>query len=122
HYIKLAVWNESLALFFCHRGREFTDTIEVWVMDDYHGGVKDSCSWNKKLVIGPLVDIRTPLIFLKNDELLMKSTDGILMLYSLRSQMLRNITLTQAANRDPLLDFSYVKSLVSVQGGSQYHS
>ncbi|POO00828.1 F-box domain containing protein [Trema orientale] len=120
-FIKLVVWNESVALFSCHCEREFTHTFEVWVMGDYASGVKGSCSWIKKLVIGPLVDIRYPLIFLKHDELLMKATDGNLMLYNLCSQMLRKITLTQVAFKDPCLDFSYIKSLVSVQGGSQYH-
>ncbi|PON47167.1 F-box associated domain, type, partial [Trema orientale] len=122
HRTKLALWNASVALFLCHCERQFTDTIEVWVMDNCSSDVQGSCSWRKTLIIGPLVDIGAPLIFLKNDEILMKASDGSLILYNPRTQRHTKITSIQAANGNPHCEFSYVQSLVSVQGGSRYHS
>ncbi|PON44947.1 F-box domain containing protein [Trema orientale] len=113
----VTVWNESVALFLYHAKIGVAKSFEVWVMDDYYVGIKGTCSWIRKLVVGPLVDIATPLAFLKNDEFLMEATDGSLILYDLRRQVLRKRI--QAVSRLRCWDFSYVKSLVSVQGGSQ---
>ncbi|PON47162.1 F-box domain containing protein [Trema orientale] len=116
HFIKLAVWNESVALLSCHRETGFTNSIEVWVMDDCHGSVTSSCFWIKKLVIGPLVGIVTPSTFWKNDELLMETANERSISYNLHSQKLRHLTVIEVANTYPQWDFLYMKSLVSVQG------
>ncbi|PON34380.1 F-box domain containing protein [Trema orientale] len=121
HVTKLAVWNESLALFLYPAESEVPKSIEVWVMDDCSDhDSKGSCSWINKFVIEPLVGgFATPLTFLKNYKLLMQATDGGLILYDLRSQMLHKLTIVQAVSSIPVWEFSYVKSLVSVQGGSR---
>ncbi|PON47172.1 F-box associated domain [Trema orientale] len=116
--IKLAVWNESLALFLYPGERGAPISIEVWVMDDCFGGVKGSCSWTKKLTIGPLDGIATPWTFWKNDELLIEAIDGGLLSYNLCSHMLRTLGGVESIRR---WDFSYVRSLVSVHGGNQAH-
>ncbi|PON77051.1 F-box domain containing protein, partial [Parasponia andersonii] len=122
HFIRLGVWNESVVLFFYSNKRGSPNSIEVWMMEDCFVGAQDSCPWTKKLVIGPLADVAIPLTFLKNYELLLQRTDGGLILYDLHSQILRNFTIIQGVNSIPCWDFSYVKSLVSVQGGSPSHS
>ena len=114
--IKLAVWNESVALFFYPGEGRAPVTIEVWVLDASFRGVKGSCSWIKKLTIGPLVNIMTPCTFWNNDELLLEAIDGRLFSYNLTSKMLRNLTI-QGVERIRRWDFSYVKSLVSVRSG-----
>ncbi|XP_030484873.2 F-box/kelch-repeat protein At3g23880 isoform X1 [Cannabis sativa] len=115
--LKLAVWNESVALFSYpeNRGVSISISIEVWVLDDCHGGVKGSCFWIKKLVVGPLVNIVTPWTFWKSDELLLEGIDGGLVSYNLDSQLLRNLTVSEFG-RIGRWDFSYVKTLVSVEG------
>ncbi|PON44946.1 F-box domain containing protein [Trema orientale] len=121
HFTKLAVWNESIALFFYKQEKAVTNFIEVWVMDDdCSAGAKGSCYWIKKLIIRPPVDIAYPLAFLKHDEVLIKANVGMFVLYNIHSHMVRNLTFTE--NTDPSWDFSYVKSLLSVQGGNQSSS
>ncbi|XP_062117878.1 F-box/kelch-repeat protein At3g06240-like isoform X2 [Humulus lupulus] len=114
--LKLTVWNESVALFYYSGDGGAPMEIEVWVLDDCHGGVKGFCSWIKKLIIGLLVDTVTPWTFWKSDELLLEGTDGGLVSYNLSSQMLRNLTVSELG-RIRRWEFSYVKSLVSVYGG-----
>ncbi|XP_062082981.1 F-box/kelch-repeat protein At3g23880-like [Humulus lupulus] len=116
--LKLALWNESVVLFFYPGERGSPISIQVWELDDCHGGVKGSCSWIKKLIIGPLVDVVTPWTFWKSDELLLEATGGGLVSYNLSSQMLRNLTIPEAG-RIVRWEFSYVKSLVSVHGEEQ---
>ncbi|PON36086.1 F-box domain containing protein [Parasponia andersonii] len=46
--IKLAVWNEAVALFHYPNENGVVRSIEIWVMmDDCIGGVESSCSWFK---------------------------------------------------------------------------
>ncbi|PON51467.1 hypothetical protein TorRG33x02_311380, partial [Trema orientale] len=121
HSIESAVWNESIALFVYRQENAITESIEVWVTDDCSGGVNDSCSWIKKLTIRPPVDVAYPLAFLKNDEVLMKATSRTFVLYNLRSQMIRNLSFMDVPMSCVDWDYSYVKSLISVHGGSQTH-
>ncbi|PON47168.1 F-box domain containing protein [Trema orientale] len=119
HFISLAVWNESVAFLYSERSVTSAYSIEVWVMDDCSGGAKDSCTWTKKVTIRPdLVGVAYPLAILKNDELLVKTANGKVILYNLHSQMLRNSNIIEGLNSVLFWYFSYVKSLVSVQGGS----
>ncbi|PON43744.1 F-box domain containing protein [Trema orientale] len=113
HLIQLTVWNESVALFIFPQIEAVTKCIEVWVTDG-------PCSWIKKLTIRPPVDVAFPVAFLKNDEVLMKANRRRFVLYNIHSQMLSEFTF--AENTAPDWDFSYVRSLVSVQGGNQSRS
>ncbi|PON47173.1 F-box domain containing protein [Trema orientale] len=108
--IKLAVWNESIALFFCLGEREAPRFIELWVLDDR--------SWIKKLTIGPLDGIATACAFWKNDELLLQETVGGIVSYNLHSQRLRNLTI-RGVESVRHWECLYVKSLVSMRGGNQ---
>ncbi|PON39064.1 F-box domain containing protein [Parasponia andersonii] len=119
---KVTVWNDSVALFICSVEIRVPVSIQVWGMEECSGGVEGSCSWIKKLIIGPLVDIETPLTFLKNDELLLETDDGGLILYDFRTQKLKNPIFIEEVNRIRRWDFPYVKSLVSVHGGSHSRS
>ncbi|GMN53143.1 hypothetical protein TIFTF001_022289 [Ficus carica] len=116
--IRIALWNDSVSLFsYSSKGGTFV-SINAWVMDECSNGVRGSCSWIKKLTIGPLEAIYRPWIFWKNDELLMERTDERLISYNIQTHMLRNIAI-QEAERDPNFRrnnwvFPYVKSLVSV--------
>lgn len=105
----LAVWNESVALFVCLGQR----CLDIWVLD-CNDGVKGSCPWIKLLTVEPLLNMKTPLAFWKNDELLLQLEDETLALYNLRSQELRVIENFYGTKKF-YWSFSYVKSLVSVQ-------
>ena len=119
--IKLAVWNEFVALFLYPVEGGVPKSIEVWVMDDCSGGgITGSFSWIKKLTIGPPLDIKRPLTFLKNDQILLETNNGGLILFDVRSQQLRKLSFDQEEDVALCWDFSYVKTLVSVQSGSQY--
>ena len=121
HFIRLAVWNETVALFSYKREKRFTKSIEVWVMNDCCGGVKGSSSWSKKLIIRPPVDTAFPLAFLNNDEVLMLSIDARLVLYNLYSQTVKSSSFV-GRDSDCDWEFSYAKSLLSVQGVNQSRS
>ncbi|PON43743.1 hypothetical protein TorRG33x02_332990 [Trema orientale] len=119
--VQLAVWNESIALFVFMREISITKFIQVWVPGDSYDGVNGRpCSWIKKLTIGPSANIVYPLTFLKNDEVLMRTEGGRFFLYNLHHQMYR--VFTMAENTHPEWECSYVKSLLSVQGGYQSRS
>ncbi|KAL5565988.1 hypothetical protein UlMin_029152 [Ulmus minor] len=110
----LGVWNDSLALFVCpgEKGASESLCIDIWLMND-------CCSWSKKLTIGPLVGVDCPLGFWKNDELLMRATNvKQLVSYNVGTQKLRNLTI-DGLDGIGCRAFSYVKSLVSLQGKGQ---
>ena len=118
--LQLDVWNESVTVFSFPFSRDQVPvSIKVWVLDDCFGGVKGSCSWIKKLNIGPLVEaVRRPWTFWKTDELLLETSDEGLISYNLHSQIVRKLTI-QGVARLSCFQTLYVKSLVSVQGGQQ---
>lgn len=51
--IRLAVWNEFVALFHYPRENWVLRTIEIWVKDGRVGGVEGSYSWFKQLTMDP---------------------------------------------------------------------
>ena len=117
--IKLALWNNSVALLVYNSVRGVVSkSIQVWMMENCSG---NNTSWIKKLTISPLVDIETPLTFWKNGELLMKTANGELISYNVQSQMFRHLIFIQETDNTELIwDYSYMKSLVSVR--SSFHS
>ncbi|PON51469.1 hypothetical protein TorRG33x02_311400, partial [Trema orientale] len=119
HSAQLAVWNNSVALFLFKQEKAVTKSIQVWATDDCSGGVNGSCSWIKKLTITPPVDVAFPLAFLKNDELLMQAATKTFILYNIRSQMIRELSFMEVPRSSVDWDYSYVKSLLSVHGGTQ---
>lgn len=107
---KIAVWNESIALFSYHQMEPLL--IDMWVMDAFFGGVKGSCSWARHLTIGPLVGIHQPLAFWGNEELFMETKDHKLISYHLHKQELNDHSICSEHFCGHLVDYS--KSLVSV--------
>lgn len=127
----LAVWNDSPALLFSPLQREVPKLIEMWVMDDCFGGVKGCFSWTKHLVFEAPSDISIPVAFRNGDELLMEKTywksdrsvfsydvhTQMLVSYNLHTQKVRNLQFCGLLPASSLA-FSYVKSLISVKGGT----
>ncbi|GMN67646.1 hypothetical protein TIFTF001_036705 [Ficus carica] len=54
--IKIAPWNDSVSLLSYPRAERTFNSINAWVMGECSNGVGCSCSWIKKLTIGPLED------------------------------------------------------------------
>lgn len=115
YWVGLEVWNDSLALFFCSSGDDHNlKEVEVFVLED-----QGSCSWTKRLNVGPLRGIAFLLSsWSSTDELLMVGKDGRLVSYNLGTQKLRDVTahggeIIRRAHF--VLPFLYVKSLVSVR-------
>ncbi|PON35992.1 F-box domain containing protein [Parasponia andersonii] len=110
-WTKIAVWNESLVLFFYTELRPIV--IDMWVRDASSVGVRGACSWTKHLTIGPLGNIKYPLAFWDPDELIMETEDGEIVFYNLQSQELNDHTVClEPFNSNRLV--TYTKSLVSV--------
>ncbi|EXB45340.1 hypothetical protein L484_003134 [Morus notabilis] len=89
-YLKrLAVWNESVSLFFSPEKTQNSLSFEIWVMNDYSTSVEGP-SWTKHSTVGPLVGIHSPIAFWKRDELLMDTKDGGVVSYNLGTKRLRD--------------------------------
>ncbi|XP_024023666.1 uncharacterized protein LOC21386598 [Morus notabilis] len=107
---KIAVWNDSIALFFYLELDPLL--IDMWVMDSCSSGVEGSCPWTRHLTIGPLVGINKPTLFWANDVLFMENKDLEIVSYYLRTKKLaaRSICKELFSNRVVICE----KSLVSV--------
>ncbi|KAL5555709.1 hypothetical protein UlMin_037945 [Ulmus minor] len=113
----LTIWNESLALFVSRKSPVMSLFLEMWVMVDNLNG----SSWIKHLTIEPLERVHFPLAFWKKDELFMESPSGEIVTYNLFTKKLRKLPIDHVKFRFTHVDF-YVKSLVSVKGGSKLKS
>ena len=112
-WMTLGVWNDSVALFFCPGEKGIPVTIDVWVMKEC---VKGSYSWKKELSMGPFTGIDYPLGFWNRDEFLMRASNfKDIVSYNVRTQKRRTFK-AEALGGIGCRAFSYVKSLVSVQG------
>ncbi|MBA0842037.1 hypothetical protein Goarm_001886 [Gossypium armourianum] len=108
----LLVWNDCIALvIYPERGIE--KSFEIFVMKEY--GVKES--WTNVLTIGPLTRVERPLVFRKNDEILMEGSHGQMMSYNLRNKEVKDLPIYGVPKSFSTL--VYVNSLVSVKGGNQ---
>ncbi|MBA0697479.1 hypothetical protein Goari_021019, partial [Gossypium aridum] len=108
----LLVWNDCIALvIYPERGIE--KSFKIFVMKEY--GVKES--WTNVLTIGPLTRVERPLVFRKNDEILMEGSHGQMMSYNLRNKEVKDLPIYGVPKSFSTL--VYVKSLVSVKGGNQ---
>ncbi|PON44103.1 F-box domain containing protein [Trema orientale] len=119
-WMSLGVWNDSVALFFCPGEKGIPVSIDVWVMKACAKGVKGSSySWTKEITIGPFEGIDCPLGFWNGGEFLMRAANfKEIVSYNVRTQKRRNV---KVGGLDGIgcRAFSYVKSLVSVQGKEQ---
>ncbi|TQD82904.1 hypothetical protein C1H46_031568 [Malus baccata] len=113
------VWNESIALFcYCKDEGTGLSIFDIWEMDDSTDGVKSR--WSKKrLTIDSVPSIEIPLVFWKNDELLLTATDGCVVSYNIRTQKLKDLPIHGIENPLYIQAVLYAESLVSVRGGLQ---
>ncbi|PON35983.1 F-box domain containing protein [Parasponia andersonii] len=114
-HMNLMVWNDSVALLSYPGHNWYQVSIEIWIMNDSFSGGEGirPFYWSKYQIVGPISGIGVPLMFWRNDELLVEGRDGDLVSYNLRTQKLRNIV-TPRTSRISYLACSYVKSLVSL--------
>ncbi|XVE68221.1 hypothetical protein DITRI_Ditri09bG0051000 [Diplodiscus trichospermus] len=108
----LLVWNGYIAL-VTYPGKGIEKSFEICVMEDY--GVRES--WTKILTIGPLKGVEMPLVFWKNDEIIMGGSDRQEVSYNLRNKELKDLPIYGVPKSFATL--VYVNSLVSVKGGNQ---
>ncbi|PON75410.1 hypothetical protein PanWU01x14_043770 [Parasponia andersonii] len=114
----LEVWKESLIIFYGLECSWLLSIFEMWVMVGDIGGVEGSTYWTKHLTIGPLVCIFYPLIFWKDDVLLLEGHDGRIVSYNLDTKRLRTLPLPGAAYPGHASAYLYLKSLVSLLRGN----
>ncbi|KAK3025745.1 hypothetical protein RJ639_040437 [Escallonia herrerae] len=96
------VLNESLALLLFNTSE--TTCFDVWLMTEY--GIDGS--WTKQFTIGPLVQVKQPLLFWKH-ELLLEKANGQLVSYDLKSQRLKEFQICVIA-RLLMLSWSVLRS------------
>ncbi|GLT48953.1 hypothetical protein SLA2020_225400 [Shorea laevis] len=83
-------------------------SFDIWGMDKF--GVNGI--WTKILCIGPLLGIETPLLFGKDDELLMENIEGQLVSYNLKRKQLQRLPIYGETKYFQALLFK--RSLVSI--------
>lgn len=113
----LAVWNESLALFFSARNSLFS-IFEMWVMLDDFSGDEGVTPWIRHLRIGPLIGIHSPVAFWNDDELLMDTRYGGIVSYNLSTKKVRKLPIHGAVIPGSSYADFFQRSLVSVKGGN----
>ncbi|POO03508.1 F-box associated domain [Trema orientale] len=114
----LAVWNESLVLFFSAQNSWFSTSFEMWVMLDIFGADEGVTPWIKHLTVGPLIGIHSPVAFWNDDELLMDTRDGGILSYNLSTQEIRRLPIHGAVVPGSSYADFFQRSLVSVKGGN----
>lgn len=112
---KLTVWNESVVFFITAENLRHSKSFEMWVMVENFGGVEGFTYWTKHLTIGPLVNIRCPLAFWKEDELLMQTRDVQIVSYNLRTQKSRKLPSPGSEWKGTIDVCLYPKSPVSLK-------
>lgn len=112
-WTKIAVWKDRLVMFYYPELDPMV--IDMWIMDASSGGGGGgpSYSWSKHLTIGPLENIKCPLVFWDADELIMETKDGAVIFYNLCNQKLDDHTISLQTDHQNRI-VSYAKSLVSV--------
>ncbi|KAL5566435.1 hypothetical protein UlMin_029599 [Ulmus minor] len=116
---KLALWNESMVLFrYPAYWLEPFGPYEMWVMhESINGDDEKSYSWIKHLTITQFEFHYEPLVFWKNEELILKcytrarANMDHLASYNLRTQQLRRLDWSRL-QQIIVYAFGYVQSLV----------
>ncbi|KAK2986260.1 hypothetical protein RJ640_021829 [Escallonia rubra] len=103
------VLNDSIALLLFNPSAQ--TSFDIWLMTEY--GVVES--WTKQFTIGPLVQVKQPLLFWKHG-LLLEKANGQLVSCDLKSQRLTEFQVYGA--QESLRALIYSESLVSIKQGS----
>ncbi|PQP94583.1 S locus F-box protein with the low allelic sequence polymorphism 2-S4 [Prunus yedoensis var. nudiflora] len=120
-YTSIAVWKDSLVLLTYPVENEAPKTIDLWVLDEDLKGAKGL--WKKHLAIGPLEKgVEAPLVFWKDEELLMVMTNGDVVNYSLETQKLKHVPRHGLEEPTNIQAVPYVNSIVSIKPGNKIES
>ncbi|KAK3015960.1 hypothetical protein RJ639_007073 [Escallonia herrerae] len=103
------VLNESIALILFDASEQ--TSFDIWLMTEY--GVAESST--KLFTIGPLVQVKRPILFWKH-ELLLEKANGQWVSCDLKSRRLKEIQVYGA--QESFRAVAYIKSLVSINQGS----
>ncbi|XP_061993541.1 F-box/kelch-repeat protein At3g06240-like [Rosa rugosa] len=118
---RLAVWKGSIALVSFEHEIVGPQSFDIWVMMNNSCGVKSP--WTKYLTIGPMegIDIPVvyPLVFWKNDELVMVAVDGRVVSYNLGTQTFKYLPIHFVEDFPDTQAVVYMSSIVSVEGGDK---
>lgn len=120
-YTSIAVWKDSLVLLTYPVENEAPKTLDLWVLDEDLKGAKGL--WTKHFAIGPLEKgVEAPLLFWKDEELLMVTTKGDVVNYSLDTQKLKHVPRHGLGEPTNIQAVPYVNSIVSIQPGNKIES
>ncbi|KAK3025755.1 hypothetical protein RJ639_040447 [Escallonia herrerae] len=100
------VLNESIALLLFNPSKQ--TSFDIWLMTEY--GIAES--WTKQFTIGPLVQVKRPVLFWKH-ELFLEKDNGQLVLCDLKSQRLKEFPVYGA--QESFRAVAYSESLVSIK-------
>ncbi|XP_040374671.1 uncharacterized protein LOC112199233 [Rosa chinensis] len=124
---RLAVWKGSIALVSFEHEIVGPQSFDIWVMMNNSCGVKSP--WTKYLTIGPMEGINIPvvypLVFWKNDELVMVAVDGRVVRGGPEGVHIVPSHKAFGNGRPPASNFPdtqavvYMSSIVSVKGGDK---
>ncbi|XP_054776242.1 F-box/kelch-repeat protein At3g06240-like [Prosopis cineraria] len=109
----LAVWKESISLICCS-GSGLNMSIDIWVMK----GFGAQGSWTKMQSIMNLLEEPKPLVFWKEDELLLETCGGEIKSYNVVTQKIKNLKIEGNPVLNSAQAVNYVATLVSIKGGS----
>ncbi|KAL2938992.1 hypothetical protein RDABS01_022441 [Bienertia sinuspersici] len=99
----LGMYDDSLA-FLCLSDTE--KVFDVWTLNE-------ECCWIKKISVGPLPEVRSPIGHWKDNRLILQCKDGKLVVYDPKTQEVRDL----AFQKDRWCEgaFAYMESLVSIK-------
>ncbi|XP_075498763.1 F-box protein CPR1-like [Primulina tabacum] len=105
----LALYGDSVALISCDLDRN-DKCVDIWVLKE------ESC-WIKCLNIGPFEDLKWPLGFWRDTELLLETGSSHLTVYNINTKKLRTLETRRRENGFFIYwVFFYKESLVSING------
>ncbi|KAI9088101.1 hypothetical protein K1719_030078 [Acacia pycnantha] len=110
----LAVWKQSISLIFCS-GSGLNMSIDIWVMKG--SGVR--CSWTKmQSVTSLLLEEPKPLVFWKENEILLETNNGEIKSYNVVTQKIKDLKIEGNPVLHSVQAVNYEATLVPIKGGS----
>ncbi|GKV38325.1 hypothetical protein SLEP1_g46248 [Rubroshorea leprosula] len=83
-------WDGFLSLVVHPIMTKMEKMFESFVLNGY-GSAKECCS--KMLIVGPIAGVEVPLLFWGNDEILLESSDGGILVYDRKTRKRKKILL-----------------------------
>ncbi|KAG8387123.1 hypothetical protein BUALT_Bualt03G0220500 [Buddleja alternifolia] len=97
--------------------RGIDKVFDIWVINELSGNVE---SWTKIFSIGPLPKVERPLGFWNNDEFILQSSYGELVLYNCTNQGIKNLRVYCKRNRRDNITNRRVISLLRNDGNNSF--